>query len=568
MPSPKLSSWWIAVFFLAAVIWSIGIKRPVDLPNWHEFDYSSIARNFVREGNNILLPRIDWRGDGPGYTEMEFPLIPWVMAQLYRTFGIHEITGRLLSLTFALLSLWVFRRIALKVLPEPAALIATSFMAVSHEMTMVATAIQPESLMLLCSLLAVCYFVDWYEGKSWNSYCLAMGSFSLAMLIKSPAAHLAIFFFVWALVKDGWVAFRRPSLYLFAGLSFTPPVLWYSYAATLWRRYHNSMGVSNEDHWLGLDILSRPKVIVNLISIDLLYVLGLGGVLVVLAALRRDRLKTDVNRLALSWGLAVAVYLVVIIRTAGANWAAYYHVVAVPPVALLFGAGIFEISVWHNSRWKSFIVPLMAAALFLDSGLLWLGRRDLSRLPGVLRYVFTVQPQTGQLLVLTVLSIGVTVLFFFLANRPRQIDKTNSRILIAGAVIGCFTYFLLSFQMLLGSWKQFESRSPEYDAAMVLKSGLSFSGLIVASGGICTDAGGHKVANDAPNMFYWLDRKGFTTCQGHQSIRELEAYKRRGARYYIAEPEALEAQPDLENELRKSFTLVTAAKGTLLFRLY
>jgi hypothetical protein len=43
----------------------------------------------------ILYPRIDWRGDGPRYAEMEFPIIPWTIAALYKIFGYHEVIGRI-----------------------------------------------------------------------------------------------------------------------------------------------------------------------------------------------------------------------------------------------------------------------------------------------------------------------------------------------------------------------------------------------------------------------------------------------------------------------------------------
>lgn len=36
---------------------------------------------------NILYPRVDWRGDTPGYVEMEFPALPWVAGGLYHLFG-------------------------------------------------------------------------------------------------------------------------------------------------------------------------------------------------------------------------------------------------------------------------------------------------------------------------------------------------------------------------------------------------------------------------------------------------------------------------------------------------
>ena len=43
--------------------------------------------NYYREDMNLLKPKIDWRGDGPGYTEMEFPIYPWLIAGFYKIFG-------------------------------------------------------------------------------------------------------------------------------------------------------------------------------------------------------------------------------------------------------------------------------------------------------------------------------------------------------------------------------------------------------------------------------------------------------------------------------------------------
>jgi 4-amino-4-deoxy-L-arabinose transferase-like glycosyltransferase len=558
------SYWWIGIFFLAAILWSIGIGRPVDLPNWHEFDYSSIARNFVREGSNILLPRIDWRGDGPGYTEMEFPLIPWVMAQLYRVFGIHEVIGRILSLLFSLGALWVFSRIALKVLPRFAAMIATLFLAVNHEMLMIATAIQPEALMLLCSLLAVYWFLDWYETGSRVSYAGAVVAFSLAMLVKSPAAHLAIFFLTWALVQDGFAAFRKPKLYLFAALSFLAPLLWYAHAASLWHQFHNSMGVSNEDHWIGMDMLRRPKVILNLALIDVAYVFGVGGVLVVFAAVIQGKFRTAANRLGLSWWLAAVIYLVVIMRTAGANWAAYYHVVAAPPIALLFAAGIWQAARGNKSiSWLRIVLWVSLPALLVIGGLLWLDHRDAASLPGVLLEFTAFSPLTSISMVLTVLAVLVTVR----CCSAQEFTMPESAAIPFYVVIGCFTYFMLSFQLALGSWKSFALRSPKFEAAVQMRGALRPGALIVASGGICEDAGGHRVAHDAPNMFYWLDRKGFTTCAGRQSLAELQTDKDRGAQYFVVERDTLQAQPGFDAELRAHYQLLKETKAAELFSL-
>ena len=81
----------ICLFILGAGIRAIKIERPVNTPSWREADLSSIARNYYREGMNLFAPRIDWRGSGPGYTEIEFPLYPWSIAVLHKIFGYHEL---------------------------------------------------------------------------------------------------------------------------------------------------------------------------------------------------------------------------------------------------------------------------------------------------------------------------------------------------------------------------------------------------------------------------------------------------------------------------------------------
>jgi 4-amino-4-deoxy-L-arabinose transferase-like glycosyltransferase len=539
-------------------LWCVHIGRPVDLPLWHEFDYSSIARNFVREGNNILYPRIDWRGDGPGFTEMEFPIIPWVMAQFYRVFGVHEIIGRLLSLAFMLLSLFVFSRIALRFLPERAALAAVFFVVVSREVTLVATSIQPEALLLLFYLLAVYFFVTWYDRPDPVPYALAVISFACAMLVKSPAAHLAIFFLLWALYKDGWKAFRRPSLWGLAVLPFVPVLWWYGHASALWHQFHNSMGVSNEDHWIGLDILKRPKVIANLLSIDVFLICGGGGVLVASSALAYNKLKSEVNRLAVSWCIAIAIYFIVIMRTAAGYWAAYYHVVAVPPIALLFASGL---SLKVAQSWRRIASTIVLTATLLVGAFLMAGKRDITRLPGVYQDLLSAHSSIPVLLPLAVLTALVTVVCI----RP----EVSPRLWSSGplVIVGCFSYFFISGQLLLGAWKSYATPSLQFACVACFQDKLAPDALIVTSGGICFDAGGHRVANDAPNMFYWLDHKGFTTCEGHESLAELKSFFARGARYYIADKASVREQPGFESELRSAFSLVAECGSAWLFDL-
>ena len=105
----------IALLIAAACVRAIDVWRPVDgsvRQSWRETDTGAIARNFYREDMNILLPRIDWRGDGPGYVESEFPIFPWTAACLYHVFGYHEEFLRVLSYLLSLASCLIFLRLA------------------------------------------------------------------------------------------------------------------------------------------------------------------------------------------------------------------------------------------------------------------------------------------------------------------------------------------------------------------------------------------------------------------------------------------------------------------------
>src|SRR5437016_13840593 len=85
----------IALFAAAALVRFADVFRPINKGSWRESDEGSISRNFVREGMDPLYPRIDWRGDGPGYAEMELPVYPFLTAATYKIFGEYDQIGRL-----------------------------------------------------------------------------------------------------------------------------------------------------------------------------------------------------------------------------------------------------------------------------------------------------------------------------------------------------------------------------------------------------------------------------------------------------------------------------------------
>jgi len=348
----KHASLFLALFLLGAAVRAVDVPRPADgriRESWRECDYSALARNFAREGMNILRPRIDWRGTGPGYAEMEFPVIPWTMAVFYKIFGVHEEIGRLLMWVVSLLALLVFFALARRLLPPSGAIVTSLFFVMSPLAVRVSNALQPEGLMLLFLLLGVYYFLRWLDEGARSFYWLSIASTAAAILIKAPAAHIGILFAGLLLWKKGVRALRRADVWVFGLLALAPAAVWYIHAHRFYLEFGNSLGLSNESHWIGWDLVRSPRSLLpllkGLVRTEGIFVWTPLGV-AFFGALFFLRRRGDILRIILWWLVAIGVYYLAAIRTVGDSWAAYYHVVAVPPAALTIGA----VAAWFARR--------------------------------------------------------------------------------------------------------------------------------------------------------------------------------------------------------------------------
>src|SRR4029450_12260491 len=84
----------------------------LDTHAWRQLDTAAMARNFYEDGFIPFDPQVDW-GGRHGYLEAECPLIPALIAFVYRIFGLHEIVGRLIIIAFSLGLVWATYRLAL-----------------------------------------------------------------------------------------------------------------------------------------------------------------------------------------------------------------------------------------------------------------------------------------------------------------------------------------------------------------------------------------------------------------------------------------------------------------------
>ncbi len=347
-PSPLAGHEWTSAYtLLLAGVLALGVAarlgyvgRPLDhriVNPWRQADYTQITRNFYREGMNIFYPRIDWRGDTPGYAEMELPLLPWSGAVLYRVLGPHEQILRALAALFASASFLLFAAVARRLLPPAGALFAVAAVAINPLLIVLANSIQPEPLVDFFALLTIVLLWRWNDRPSMPRLLAAAAAAAFAILSKLPAAYLGLVIAYTVVRRLGRRALWDPQVYAAALVAVVPPAAWYAWAHGFWLRYGNSLGVSNESHLIGWDVLTPPVFVLGILQWETVGVFTPFGWLLAFAALTLPRRQVEPP---LVWYGSVFLFYVLAGRTTADRWAYYYHMLSVAPAALLMGGGL------------------------------------------------------------------------------------------------------------------------------------------------------------------------------------------------------------------------------------
>jgi 4-amino-4-deoxy-L-arabinose transferase-like glycosyltransferase len=546
----------VAVFLLGAALQAVDLWRPVDgrvREAWRECDVAGIARNFYREGMNIWYPRVDWRGDGPGYAEMEFPIYPWLIAVSYKTLGYHEILGRFIAYGFSLITLAVMLALAARLLPPAGAVAAGVFFALSPLVLRVGNAIQPEAFMLCAYVCAVYAFIRWLDARDRGEstvgwYVLAAVATALAILGKATAAHIGLLFAILLVQRRGWRSLFDPAVVGFAVIALLPGVIWYHHAHGFWLTYGNSLGVSNEDHWIGLDVLRKPGFALGLVISELYFVWMPTGLILGLFGLAMAP-TSPAAKVAVPWYAAILIFYVATIRTTAASWALYYHIFSAAPVALLVGLGVAELAriEWRRTDWRIIGAGTLAAVIVVGGML-------------VRHLTFTFDGPRALILLILVVLVGCAFI-------PRH------ALAVIAAIAVPATALFLSRQVIADMHPQPELAA--WEAAQDFKPLIAPNAEILTSGGYCSNSVARRLATNLSEMFYWLDRKGFNVCVQQQSLAAVTAYAARGAQYFVAKDRFVgdptvpdpPGEPPFAAQLADRFPVLARSNGWSLYDL-
>ncbi len=325
-----------AVLLYVPLLWT-----PLTYRNdsWREADTATIARFFLRDGFDLLHPRIYWGGGGPGYVETELQIYPLLIAGLYTLFGEHYWLGRLVSLLFMAGAFALFHRLARRLLEPDAALWALGFFVVTPLVTRYSVAYMPEAALLFFYVGALYWLLGWVETQRASDLWLGSACVALGALLKPTDLLALVIVLPLLLMRRGWSALLRPRPWIALAICLVPPLLWYTHAHEIFLRYGNSFGVASggdtkwgdPSYWLTRSFY-RSTFLLNAKWVFARVGAVLFPVGVILAIARRN------NPLLVVGAVVIGVYYFLIARAAEKYYSVHYYIQAVPIAAVGMGS--------------------------------------------------------------------------------------------------------------------------------------------------------------------------------------------------------------------------------------
>jgi hypothetical protein len=381
---------WAIAAAATVVIWcglELAVRRQTSITDdwmgWRQADTQAIARNLAFEEFNPLKPRIDWRGDGPGYVETELQLYPTLIALAMRTAGESVWPGQLISLlASALAAATLF--VALAPRFGGAAGYAALLTTLSCQGVVVsATSIQPDPLAFLAFTIGFVTFVSWLETPTRRLLLTWIAATAIAGLVKPTTLELGIAQAVVVLLahRD---ALRRPALWAGWAIVLVLVIAFLAYARSLYIAYGNTFGVlSGGDSKLPTIVaLLQPRTWIDLARFLVIWGIGVPGALAALFLAMRRRIGAEEAALA---GGALVLSLLAL-RYAAGQFGTHYHLPHIVLGAWLVARAIAQLQRPYLLRAAVVVIGLACAFLYARA----------------VRYIHTLPPEpetvVGQLL--------------------------------------------------------------------------------------------------------------------------------------------------------------------------
>jgi hypothetical protein len=396
------------ILVVALAFRSYKITTPlIEFHSWRQADTAAVARNYARNGIDLLLPKYDDISpmqtgfDNPnGYRMVEFPLYNAVIAIAYRIAPFMSITlwGRILSTLESLIIIACIYAIAKREMNRFAASIASLIFATLPFFVFYTRAILPETMATMFIMLSV-YAI--YSKQSWRRILISLVCFCLAVLVKPTTIFygLAIGYL---LIRSQPLHLKKIGVRIVAiGFALIPLVLWRIYIqrfpegipASAWLITSVSTGGAM------YSIFFRPAFF-RWIFYERLNVLILGSfnlVLFINGLLAR-------TKTLLPYALLISSAGYIFTFQGGNVQHEYYQILVLPTIALFTGLGAAQIvKVAHDWRYRilayGIIVCAFGASWFISWDKVHHYYYSLSDIPQFAKIVQTFTKPTDRIVV-------------------------------------------------------------------------------------------------------------------------------------------------------------------------
>lgn len=355
-----------------------------DWHSWRQSDTSSVSRNFITQGFDILHPKFDdlsnvqtsGKYDNPqGYRFVEFPIYNVLQAggfKLFDKFTLEE-WGRIISIFSSLFSIFFLYLLVGKLLNKFTGILAAFFYAFLPFSIFWGRTVLPDQTTVMATLGGIYFFSLWVGSlnsrNNFKKYFFSLLTilFLASSLLLKP---LAIFFFLpilWlSLEKWRFSIVKRIDLWVIAILSSLPLVLW-----RLWMLKYPA-GIADST-WLFEGSLRLKGAFYYWIFANRIgeFILGFWGLPVLLLGI----IKKNRSSVFLSFLTASLLYIFIVAR--GNVQHSYYQIPIIPTIAIFLALGCeFLLNPPKQYFSKLITYPALVFCLVLMFSLGWKDVRD------------------------------------------------------------------------------------------------------------------------------------------------------------------------------------------------
>ncbi len=213
-------------------------KELVGAHIWRQTQTQSTIINFYEEDMNIFNPRRNDRGDTGGILRIEFPLMQWIVACVYKVFGNHLWITRICMFIIGLLSVLGIYILFMAVFKnELIAVTGAWAFNFSPSFYYYTVCPMPDNMALCCSIWGMAMFFKWYQNQKIYLLFLSGLFLSAGALCKLPFIlffALPFMHFMQLAVKKG--ISRKTALNTLTMLFFVSlPLVWYISVIPHWK---------------------------------------------------------------------------------------------------------------------------------------------------------------------------------------------------------------------------------------------------------------------------------------------------------------------------------------------